>query len=175
MLSLVSPSPAINHYHSIQRRQHKLTSKCRTVKYIRRAERASIAGVSSTSLIPPTPCKFTARRRNAYMERLSRKRSLSSLSPSELVKSPQNRRRLNPDLSENSASLFLEHPDAHNGGDKSREYANLGVIGAGSLCTVFKVQQAESQCFYALKKSNRFLWTKLFSEFFSISSIFHSL
>jgi len=42
----------------------------------------------------------------------------------------------------------------------SRQYENLGIIGMGSFCTVFKVQNRESKRLYALKKSSTVLRTK---------------
>ena len=159
MLSVLSPSPIPNRHRSVIRRRHKLNTESRTVRCQGRRHGLAAAS-SSTSFLPPTPCKsFQALRRL--------KRHVSTVSKL-YSGTPNKKRRLSLGgfkstwISRTSSSFSPSRSTSRSSSaENGRKFFRLGVIGSGSFCTVFKVKSAESNDIYALKKCTTFLRTKL--------------
>jgi len=154
--SIMALTPIINRHSVVTRRKRRESAtNIRSVR-LQRNRRQSIAAMQSNGpLVPPTPCKasHSVCKSGFVGKRAQRKVARSSITPS-----PKRPRRVWSGASRSSSAKGKLRPASSR--PLQASFVNLGLVGVGSFCEVFKVQHRESQQLFAIKRSTKKLNTE---------------
>lgn len=159
MSTIVVASPIHNPHQSILRRRHNIihrppSSLCKSVP---RKRRQSLAAVqSNVRNLPPTPCKTNYKSAYAQKKRIKKYNTFNRVSAiinKSRTPSPNKKKRIKFTKNTQQTKQSKLNNDYH-------YFENLGLIGVGSFCHVFKVKNLKTNKVFAIKKSFNILNTR---------------